>query len=371
MRKLLILIMILFMVSELLCPTVENEDKPIRGVWDFKLNKIWEKQGADEVLFTMVSQIKADSDGRLYICDPKHFKIFIFDAEGKFITSFGKKGEGPGEFRYLPRYFLINDQLLFYQIRPKKVVIFKKDGTYVDSILTPWIPRDTFILNFLTPDKFLGVVTKTQNKETKGHQFTIFNLKTKEQTVIKEELVSVTGEGRAAGMSFNFKPEGLGISLVSYFKKDRIFYGVNNEYRIKVVDLKGALLQDIVLKREKTKISDKEKEELLPESFRKGLPPEIVKAMLITLPNSITFFNRIWVNDSGFIYIFPYNKNKNKSIILDIFSPQGHYIYRSKIKAKNGDTIKLFHFHNNYLYMSVEDAEGEIKVIKYELSNPK
>jgi hypothetical protein len=372
MRKFLFLLLVLLILSKLVYPVVENKDKPLRGEWDFKLNKIWEKKGAGEDLFIRISQLKTDANGYLYVCDTKLFKIFIFDTKGKFITSFGKSGEGPGELKRITRFYLNKEHLFFYQLRPKKFDIFKKDGIYVDSIPTPWIPRGTYIiLSFLSPDKFLGVVTKKQDKETDKEQFTIFNLKTKEQIVIKEEFVPITGEGRAAGMNFNFKPEGLGISLISYFKKDRIYYGVNNEYTIKVVDLKGTLFQDIVLKRDKTKISDKEKEKMLPGAWKKGFPPEMYKALLKTLPNSLTFFNRIWVNDSGYIYVFPYNKNKNKSIILDIFSPQGQYIYRSKIFLKNGETIKLFHFHNNYLYLSVEDEEGEIKIIKYELSNPK
>ena len=42
--------------------------------------------------------IAVDSDGNLYVCDTLNNRIEEFDADGKFISTFGKSGDGPGYF---------------------------------------------------------------------------------------------------------------------------------------------------------------------------------------------------------------------------------------------------------------------------------
>ncbi|MGO9863452.1 MAG: SMP-30/gluconolactonase/LRE family protein [Terriglobales bacterium] len=44
------------------------------------------------------SGLAVDADGNLYVCDTLNDRIEIFDADGKFISTFGKNGDGPGYF---------------------------------------------------------------------------------------------------------------------------------------------------------------------------------------------------------------------------------------------------------------------------------
>ena len=44
------------------------------------------------------SGLAVDADGNLYVCDTLNNRIEIFDADGKFIRTFGKSGDGPGYF---------------------------------------------------------------------------------------------------------------------------------------------------------------------------------------------------------------------------------------------------------------------------------
>jgi DNA-binding beta-propeller fold protein YncE len=39
-----------------------------------------------------------DADGNLYVCDTLNNRVEIFDADGKFVSTFGKPGDGPGYF---------------------------------------------------------------------------------------------------------------------------------------------------------------------------------------------------------------------------------------------------------------------------------
>lgn len=48
--------------------------------------------------FAKPTAVAVDREGNLYVCDTLNNRIEIFDADGKFISTFGKAGDGPGYF---------------------------------------------------------------------------------------------------------------------------------------------------------------------------------------------------------------------------------------------------------------------------------
>jgi sugar lactone lactonase YvrE len=48
--------------------------------------------------FSKPTAVAVDQDGNLYVCDTLNNRIEIFDADGKFVSTFGKAGDGPGYF---------------------------------------------------------------------------------------------------------------------------------------------------------------------------------------------------------------------------------------------------------------------------------
>ncbi len=65
------------------------------------LKNIGDIESEDEnVLFYMPSDIAFDSNGNIYVLDSGNHRIQKFSHEGKYITTIGNKGQGPGEFIY-------------------------------------------------------------------------------------------------------------------------------------------------------------------------------------------------------------------------------------------------------------------------------
>ena len=48
--------------------------------------------------FAKPSGVAIDQEGNLYVCDTMNNRIEIFDADGNFVSTFGKAGDGPGYF---------------------------------------------------------------------------------------------------------------------------------------------------------------------------------------------------------------------------------------------------------------------------------
>ena len=103
MRKILLLLLLL-LITFLLTSEVKNPDKPLRGDWDLKAQKVWEITEAGGEPFAQ-PVIVVSQDGTCCVYDYKNLKNYIFDNSGNFKKTIGKKGEGPGKERLLRLFF--------------------------------------------------------------------------------------------------------------------------------------------------------------------------------------------------------------------------------------------------------------------------
>jgi len=113
------------------CFGTENADQLI-------LTESVEELPSDELrAFAKISSAAVDKQGNFHLFDFKHGKIITLDSELKFVSSFGSKGEGPGEFRtarFLPPSFLTvgQDQHIYFAgFLSKKIKVFSLKGKFL------------------------------------------------------------------------------------------------------------------------------------------------------------------------------------------------------------------------------------------------
>jgi hypothetical protein len=103
--KRFILAMVLF---SLLMPCLSAQN--VKTI-EFKLF-LKDTDEANSYILTLPTDIAFDKDDSVYILDRREYSIFKFDMNGKFISSIGKKGNGPGEIQF-PMSIAIKDGYLF------------------------------------------------------------------------------------------------------------------------------------------------------------------------------------------------------------------------------------------------------------------
>jgi len=74
-----------------------------------------------------IGDVARDSDGNIYILDSGDYRIQRFDSKGNYLTTIGRKGEGPGEFRGPDNLNLDNDGQI-YVADGRKFIVFIKTG---------------------------------------------------------------------------------------------------------------------------------------------------------------------------------------------------------------------------------------------------
>ncbi|MFC1530555.1 6-bladed beta-propeller [Gemmatimonadota bacterium] len=89
--------------------------------------------GADEYLLGRVQDIDCDGE-RIYVLDAAINTIRVYDLQGNHITSFGRVGSGPGEFRQ-PRSAAVNPADGYLYVRDgemSRIGIFSPEGEVID-----------------------------------------------------------------------------------------------------------------------------------------------------------------------------------------------------------------------------------------------
>jgi hypothetical protein len=62
---------------------------------------------------------------------------------------------------------------------------------------------------------------------------------------------------------------------------------------------------------------------------------------------------------------------KTNSLEIDIFSPEGKYLYHSIIRIPDEyNKIRNLTFNYKDLYFTAEDQNGEIKLVKFNITSP-
>jgi len=76
-----------------------------------------------------------DSEGRIFILDTRNSRIQCFSPEGKFLFSFGRLGEGPGELSNNARKIKILEDGNIYIIDylPRNINVYNRNGQFIFS----------------------------------------------------------------------------------------------------------------------------------------------------------------------------------------------------------------------------------------------
>jgi len=367
-RKTLWFAGILIIVVPLLLSEVKNADKPLRGEWDFKPAKEWEIDSAGSDVFGIPANMQVSDEEHLYVYDRENKRNYIFDSDGNFVKTYGAKGQGPGEARDQSSFFLVDDKLLIVDVG--RIHYFRLDGTYLHSVVNSLYSRRPVL--FLNEHEFVAVPLGVFEVSDFMAQIKRINLESGQETIIAHFEIFEGGIGRAGKMVGSLIVPGLTPLMTVGYGNGRLYYGMSNIYKIQVTDLSGKLLNTFSLDRKKKKVSEDIKKRYFGRYS--SMSKQALDQIIATTPNETTFFCRIETHQ-GLIYVFVPDISRHNKLKIDIFSPEGKYLYRGNLTIEDYLTMMDPQLNNPYikdefLYVSVMDENDNVKIIKYQISLP-
>jgi hypothetical protein len=361
-----------------LCPAVvTNPDKPLKGEWDFKYEKIWEIEGYGDEPLAMVHKFVVHDSGDIYLFDRRHFTFFVLDKNGKLKFSFGRKGEGPGEIKFMLSFFMVGDSLVVSDMG--KIHYFSLDGKFKKSVpttstigLAPLLFVDE---NHLVKTRIVPALNATPEA------LEIFNLAAKTSIYLEGEPTSDDKKSANRGVmvmisigseQFERKPD----FVVGKFG-DKLLWGKSDTYLIKACDFSGkGLFAFSVEGKKRKKITQEYKEKLVSRmTFRTSggpSPEEIKKRLIKSMADESTYFCQVEAGHNGLIYVYVSDAVRENGREIDIFSPSGKYLYHADIPFPGAARIMANDvvFKGNFLYLVLEQESGELSFQKCSIKTP-
>lgn len=369
MKKLLFALIIIFSVT-LFAGHTSNDDKPDKGNWDFNLKKVWSVNSGAEELLIRSGQIRIDGEDNVYMMELKHGKIFKFDKDGKFITTIGKRGEGPGEFKMAFGFFIVGDEIVV----PSMGGIFQYFG--IDGKFNKSVNTGSFVFPryYIDRDRFVWVRSDREGMGKKPEKISIYDMRTKKSIDIMEISPENLLTAEEGGMRLVIKDSQTTAGVVLTLQGKDVLFGKSDKYLFKKIDLSGKVISSFSLEgRNRKPISEKFKRKRFENISINGgrMPKNMIDQMLKGMPDIATFFSQVRIGKNGLIYIFVSDLENENGQEIDIFSPEGKYLYHGEINVEDGEKITSpIAFHGDSIVMFVEDEEGESSLIKYKIDLP-
>ncbi|MFC2142203.1 hypothetical protein ACFLR7_04640 [Acidobacteriota bacterium] len=360
-----------FILITTLSAEVKNRDKPAIGEWDFSPVKVWEVDRAGEDVFGLPFTLRVSNEGRLYIFDMENGINYIFDSAGGFKISFARGGEGPGEIIGQERTFLVDDKVIITGMNG--IHYFTKDGDYLRKARQEGSGLPLHL--FLNEEELIAApLTGIHTPEGRG-KILLQNLELGTERVLAEFSSFRGGVGRSGEYVFDMIVVGLSPLLTMGQDRNRIYWGMSDEYLIHVTDLEGNRIDSFSINRKPTRFSKRMKRKYFE---RQDLPADALNQIIDSFPEALTHFHRIEMHN-GLIYVFvpelDLEVNRGRIRQIDIFSPEGEYLYRAGIELEKGlkplfSPLDNLVITGDFMYAACEKEDDTLVIVKYRIDLP-
>jgi len=282
--------------------------------------------------------------GGLYILD--YDRLLKYDAEGRYVGTIGRKGEGPGEFIQPRRLFAREQGGVYVSDRGRFLHLFGSDGKYVKKVTLE------FTISFNASNFFLDrndhIYAAMMEMSESGPKTTLVEADPsgkilKKFEIVRDRNVQIQGSSRAGvmgGMVHEYS-ERLCFNRIGH---SLLCSGTNTSYELSIFDLEGNLQVMFSKEAEAIQITAEEKKSLGPSAV---------------FPAHRPYFSDILSDEEGRIYIVKAKSllDKTPKTEIDIFSSNGHYLYGTVVPFRP----RIFFKGSFY---SIEQDENQLRMIK-------
>lgn len=302
-----------------------------------------------EYMFFDLRSIQVDDKENMYVLDWKEIKIKVFDKNGKFLKSFGKRGQGPGEMSMPIRMEITPENVLVIDdLGNTKLILYSHDGTFIKEIPTG---KYWSSISFKFDSKGHIYADTRSYGETMTSELKKFDSNLKPLATLvtfKEKRNPSVNQAFMTRISHNVT------------KDDNLIWLITSKYELSVVNGEGKTIKKIVKDHYPSRITKKIKEDLIKEEFGdRGIPP----GMTFEVPSHFPPTRYFIVDDEGRIFVCTYEYEEKENvyyIYYDVFDAEGRYI----AKFLHPQEEIVFVAKKNKIYCLERESEEGIPLVK-------
>lgn len=310
-----------------------------------------------ETILYRPSSICMDQRGYFYVVDTGNGRIAVFDPQGSFVRSFGRKGNGPGEFQSMYLLHFFEDVLSIHDSQNLRTTRYKTDGTLLEVVSDPKKRSRLQRLHRASGDRFVYELYRDSEAEGAGLDDAYGWMGRRAIVISADDDTLAILETPWVKTSYTYSfSSGSGGSRMAYSGRPEALYvpgrgilistGVTPE--IEWYDLGGDLSKRLRFELNPEPVTSKEKgtiRQKLMESFERDqarLPSGLASRRRDALKfhEHKAFWDWIAVDDAGYLWLgIPEEYDDMTSAggrLNRVISPDGEYLGNSRWPCRSG-----------------------------------
>ena len=273
-----------------------------------------------------ITGFNVDSDGNIFFGSFRSSQNFIFkfNNNGKYINSFCRIGQGPGEVQRLG-YCRINenDEILISNMNRDKIIVFDTSGNLIKEVQ---ITSNYIIATQLESGKILAIQFLPKPGEGLFYPIVISDIDLENSKTLRQgqRLQNYVAAKKLNGLE-------LSLDYAQWSITNRYIYIGNkfNRYEFLVYELNGTLVRKIRKDYNPVKVSKQLKDNVIKRFDTPSYNQDNVKDKIF-FPNNMFPFQYFFSDDIGRLYVMTYEKEEGEEgFRYDIFNPDGIFISRT------------------------------------------
>jgi|GEM_PF-658226 len=284
-----------------------------------------ESDSEDAMIFTLRG-FRVDDHGTIYVLDDKVDRIKVYGPDGAHLRTFGRKGQGPGEFGTLNRIDMTAEGNLYLQdLGNNRVAVYSPDGECLrETPLTKWRPFG------LVPDSRGFAYGDVLDME-RGIAHILLKLDRNNEKVATAATLTIL-----SNPSESMAPVEFFRIIYQVDREDRLIWASTGEYVFHVVDADGKPVKTIERDYRTRGYTKEEKRELEKSRFGESGPPQ---GAVLFYSDHRPVLDSFVVDDEGNIFARTNDLDADGAVIHEVFDKDGRFFARFTLPEEERLTV--------------------------------